>query len=95
MNIIGTQYYSGAITVELLRDYLFDIFFSRENETDRQVKIMTGTIGSILFHQAIANLANGFLTVDTHWIRSAEGVGNTPGLAYGKQRVPCLIVIWG
>lgn len=28
------QYYSGALTVNLLRDYLMDIFFSRQNEDD-------------------------------------------------------------
>ncbi len=34
------QYYSGALTVNLLRDYLMDIFFSRQNEDDRSVKII-------------------------------------------------------
>lgn len=79
------RYYNGVLTVNLLRDYLMDIFFTRENENQRSVKIMTGTLGSILFHQALANLANGFLTVDTHFIRSAQGVGPTPGLAFGAQ----------
>lgn len=80
------QYYSGALSVSLLQDYLMSIFFGRADESQRSVKLMTGTLGSILFHNALAAVANGFLTVDSHWIRSAENPGSpTPGLAYGAQ----------
>ncbi len=85
MNTIGTQYYSGALSVSLLRDYLMDIFFTRENETNRDVKLMTGTLGSILFHQALANMANGFLTLDTHWTKDIASNNGTPALQFGAQ----------
>lgn len=90
------QYYSGALSVSLLQDYLMSIFFGRSDESQRSVKLITGTLGSILFHNALAAVANGFLTVDSHWIRSAENaVSPTPGLAYGKHCAPCLVVILG
>ena len=90
------QYYSGALSVSLLQDYLMSIFFGRSDESQRSVKLMTGTLGSILFHNALAAVANGFLTVDSHWIRSASNPGSpTPGLAYGKHCAPCLVVILG
>lgn len=80
------QYYSGALSVSLLQDYLMTIFFGRTDESQRSVKLMTGTLGSVLFHNALAAVANGFLTVDTHYIRSAPNEGSpTPGLAYGAQ----------
>ena len=85
MNTIGTQYYSGAVTTTLLRDYLMDIFFSREDVNNRKVVALTGEIGAILFHQAVANLASGFLTVDTNYIKSGTNQGATPGLTFGAQ----------
>lgn len=80
------SYYSGALSVSLLQDYLMSIFFGRADESQRSVKLMTGTLGSILFHNALAAVANGFLTVDTHYVREAANPGSpTPGLAYGAQ----------
>lgn len=78
--------YSGALSVALLQDYLMQVFFGRADESQRSVKLMTGTLGSILFHNALAAVANGFLTVDTHFVREAPNPGSpTPGLAYGAQ----------
>ena len=39
------QYYNGPLTVDLLKEYLLDIFFSREDEQNRKVVAMTGTLG--------------------------------------------------
>lgn len=39
------QYYNGPLTVDLLKEYLLDVFFSREDEQNRKVVIMTGTLG--------------------------------------------------
>ena len=69
----------------MLQDFLMTIFYSREDVTSRDVQLITGTGGAHMFHNAVANMANGFLTVDTHWVRPAEGVGSTPGLSYGSQ----------
>lgn len=80
-----TQTFSGPLTVTLLQDYLMSIFFSRTDETNRDIICMTGTLGSILFHQALANLANGFLTVDTHYVSSIASQTSTPWLAYGAE----------
>jgi len=41
------QYYNGPLTTELMKEYLLDIFFSREDEQDRKVVAMTGTLGSL------------------------------------------------
>jgi len=79
------QYYSGALSVSLLQDYLMTIFYARENETNRKVTAMTGTLGSILFHNALSSVANGFLTVDSHFIRDVPSNVETPHLAYGAQ----------
>lgn len=45
------EYYNGALTVNRMKDYLMDIFFSRVDEQDRKVVAMTGTLGSIMFHK--------------------------------------------
>lgn len=79
------EYYNGALTVAGLKDYLFDIFYSREDETNRAVVAMTGTLGSLLWHDALAAIANGFLTVDTHFIEKTASPTLTPHLAYGAQ----------
>lgn len=62
-----------------------DIFFARKNETERAVKTITGTLGSIFFHDALVAVANGFLTVDSHYIREIPSNVDTPHLAYGAQ----------
>lgn len=61
------------------------IFNSRADETNRKVIMMTGTIGSLQFHDALAAVANGFLTVDTHFIDKIASPTETPHLAYGAQ----------
>lgn len=80
-----TQQFSGALSVTMLQDYLMSIFFGRADETNRDVKVMTGTLGSILFHNALAAVANGFLTVDTHYVRDIKSSTSTPWLAYGAE----------
>ena len=80
-----TQLYSGPLSVTLLQDYLMSIFFGKADETQRDVKVMTGTLGSILFHNALAAVANGFLTVDTHYVREMPSKTSTPWLAYGAE----------
>lgn len=82
-----TQYYNGPLTVTLLKDYLMDIFFTRTDEVDRKVVVMTGTLGALLFHDALSAVANGFLTVDSHFIEKTSGVAGieTPHLAFGAQ----------
>lgn len=79
------QYYNGALTVNGLKDYLMDIFFTRKDETERRVVGVTGTLGSIMFHDALAAIANGFLTVDTNYIQSVPSNVETPHLAFGAQ----------
>lgn len=80
--------YSGPLTASMLQDYLMNIFFARTDEDERSVTAMTGTLGSILFHNAMVALANGFLTVDSHWIQRANNPDSSvPGLAVGAQFV--------
>jgi len=79
------KYSSTPTTVNGYKDYLLDIFFSRVSEKDRPVTMVSGTIGSLEFHDALAAIANGFLQVDTHYVTPLPKDGPTPGLAYGYQ----------
>lgn len=80
-----TQTYGGPLSVTLLQDFLMSVFFGRADETNRAIVCMTGTLGTILFHQALANIANGFLTVDTHYVRDIPSKTSTPWLSYGAE----------
>lgn len=51
------EYFNGTLTVERLKNYLMDIFLSRENEADRKVVAMTGTLGAMMFHEQNCGLA--------------------------------------
>lgn len=68
-----------------MRDYLMDIFFSREAIENRSITGMTGEVGLLAFHNAVANVAAPFLTLDTHFIRDGKSIGATPGLEFGKH----------
>lgn len=75
------EYYNGPLTENMLKEYLMDIFFSREDENNRKVTIMTGTMGALMFHDLLAASASSFLTLDTHYI-----TGSDPRhLSYGAQ----------
>lgn len=79
-----TEYYNGPLTANRIKDYLLDIFFSRVDEQDRKVVFMTGQLGSMLFHDALASEASSFLTMDTHFVKQQnDGYGNH--LAFGGQ----------
>lgn len=77
------EYYNSTLTTDLLKEYLLDIFFSRVDEQDRKVTAMTGTLGSMMFHDMLASEASSFLTVDSHFI---ERKGSSPRhLSFGAQ----------
>jgi hypothetical protein len=77
------EYYSGALSEQFFIDYLMDIFWSRVDEGDRKITVMTGTGGSLLFHDMLAASSRAFLTVDNHFI---EKVSQNPRhLSYGAQ----------
>lgn len=81
----NVEYYSGDLTEARLRDFLLDIFFARNDRSNRKVRVMTGTMGSMMFHRLLANAASGFLTTDSHFIKSA-GTGVTSNdLQFGAQ----------
>jgi hypothetical protein len=77
------DYYNGALTVTRLKDYLLNIFFSRVNEMDRKVVAMTGTLGSMMFHDMLAAEASSFLTVDTNFVKEIDSKGRH--LSFGAQ----------
>lgn len=76
------EYYNGVLTEQMLKDYIMDIYFSREDENNRQVTFMTGTMGSLMFHDLLAASASSFLTVDNHYI---ERHPDRRHLSYGAQ----------
>lgn len=47
------EYYNSALTVDRLKNYLMSIFFSRVDEQNRKVVVMTGTLGSMMFHKKL------------------------------------------
>jgi hypothetical protein len=49
------EYYNGALTVERLKNYLMDIFFSRVDEQNRKVVAMTGTLGLTSMAPSMSN----------------------------------------
>lgn len=77
------DYINGPLTVTRLKDYLLNIFFSRVDEQDRNVVALTGTLGSLQFHEMLAAEAASLFTVDTHFI--SEVSKNPKKLAYGAQ----------
>lgn len=79
-----TQVFNSVLTESLLKDYLMDIFFSRNSEDNRKVTIMTGTMGAIMFHDLLAASASAFLKVDSeHYIRK---IGSNPThLSFGAE----------
>lgn len=75
--------YSSALTEDVLKDYLMDIFFARNSEDNRKVTIMTGTMGALAFHEMLAAEAKAFLTVDHNYI---QRIGDSPRhLSFGAQ----------
>jgi hypothetical protein len=66
------QYYSDNPSVDLYKDYLLDIYFSREDIDNRKTVAMTGTLGSLFLHDALASQAASFLSVDTHFTKEID-----------------------
>lgn len=79
-------FHNGSITAQELKDFIMDIWFSREDETMRKLTIDTGTGGSDLFHVLLANEANAFLTVDTHFVQQYGGAASRH-LSFGARFV--------
>lgn len=77
--------YSGALTERMLYEYLMDIFFARLSQGDRKVRAMSGTGGSMIFHELLAAAASSFLTVDSNYIQSTNNRGFANELKYGAQ----------
>ncbi len=75
--------YSGALTINRMKDYLLNIFFARVNEGDRKMVAMTGTYGSVQFHNMLASVASSFLTVDTMFTKMLTE--NPRHLSFGAQ----------
>lgn len=77
--------YSGNLSETRLKNFLLDIFFARNDRSNRKVRVMTGTMGSIMFHELLADSANGFLQRGDQFIKPA-GTGVTANdLQYGGQ----------
>jgi len=79
----GWVEYYNSLSINRIKDYLMNIFFSRTNEADRKVVFMTGTLGSLQFHDILAAESQSFLTVDTHMTRLLSE--NPRHLSYGAQ----------
>jgi hypothetical protein len=81
----NTEYINLPPTVNRLKDYLMDIFFAREDENNRDVIAVTGTLGSVSWHDALAAVASSFLTMDTHYIRRTTSEYAENALSFGAM----------
>lgn len=80
-----TDYFTGPITAKKLQDFLMTIFFAREDEQNRRVVLYTGSLGRLLFHNAMINEARQFLTVDTLYQEKIASTTDVPHIAYGAE----------
>lgn len=78
-----TKTYSGIPTADLFKDYLLDIYYSREDIDNRETVMMEGQLGSLFFHDALASQAASFLTVDSHFVKEYDR--SRRYLSYGAQ----------
>lgn len=76
------EYINSPITVSRLKDFLLGIAFSRIDEGERRFTLETGTLGSLLFHDALAAEASSFLTVDSNF---TERHPDRRHLSFGAQ----------
>lgn len=81
----NTEYINSAPSVTRLKDYFMDVFFAREDENNRDVTGMTGSLGAVSFHDALAAVASSFLTMDTHYIRRTSSDYTTEALEFGSM----------
>ena len=79
------QYYNGALSISQLKDFILDIQITRVGEESRKLVPVTGTLGAQLFHDSLVSIANGYLTVDSHFINAVASDVSTPHLAFGAQ----------
>jgi hypothetical protein len=77
------EYYNGTLTETRLKDWLMSIFFGRVNEQNRKLVMITGTGGSLVFHDMLAAQARSFFTLDTTYIKQIQD--NPRHLSYGAQ----------
>lgn len=80
-----TEYINTPPSVTRLKDYLMDIFFAREDENNRDVVGVTGSLGAVSFHDALAAVASSFLTMDTHYIRRTSSEYTDQALEFGSM----------
>lgn len=82
----NVERYSGNLTESRLKNFLLDIFFARNDRRNRKVRVMTGTMGSVMFHEMLASSASGFLQpTENNFIKPA-GTGVTANdLQFGGQ----------
>lgn len=84
---------SSPITAKLLQDFLMNIFFARQDENERRVVVQTGSLGRLLFHNAMINEARGFLNVDTLFQEKIASPTDVPHIAYGAEYNNMLLLI--
>ncbi len=78
-----TEPYSGALTVNKLKDFLMQIFFTRVDQGDRNVVAVTGEYGMFMFHDMLAAEASSFLTATNDYTKILQE--NPRHLAFGAQ----------
>lgn len=79
------EYYNGPLPVSLVKDFLLDISVTRNSESERMFTGLTGTIGANIWHDALVAISNGFLTVDTNFVKPTSSAYTKSALQFGAQ----------
>lgn len=74
---------NGPTTESNYKDFLLNVFFNRNDEQDRKVTGLAGTVQFFQFHDAMAAKAASFFTVDSNFIQQTST--NPRHLSYGAQ----------
>lgn len=83
-----TMQHNGNLNVDDFEDFFQSILINRNDESDRVMQLVTGTLGERLFDLLLSDAASGYLTsLDTsndYFVRNMQG-GRAGDLEYGFQ----------
>ncbi len=72
----GNQYYYNKFTIQLVKDFLMDIFFNKVPYNERNIVMWTGEVGLNLFDEAIGQITQGMFKDMTDFFVKVDAGGN-------------------
>lgn len=84
----GNQHYYNVFSIQLVKDFLMDIFFNRVAYDQRNIVMWTGEVGLNLFDEAIAKITQGMFKDMTDFFVKQDGgsfgTAALSGLSYAE-----------